>query len=56
LLPEKRRVSLTTICRVLNKVVIEGDAVVMPTSRQTARPEGGSDSSEDRTLANAIAA
>jgi 3-hydroxybutyryl-CoA dehydratase len=56
LLPEKRRVSLTTICRVLNKVVIEGDAVVMPTSRQTARPEGGSDSSGGRTLANAIAA
>lgn len=31
--PEKRRVSLTTTCTVAGKVVIEGDAVVMPTSR-----------------------
>ncbi|SAL82676.1 dehydratase [Caballeronia terrestris] len=56
LLPEKRRVSLTTICRVLNKVVIEGDALVMPTSRQTARPEDGRDGPKDRALANALAA
>ncbi|MFM0053875.1 MaoC family dehydratase [Caballeronia grimmiae] len=56
LLPEKRRVSLTTICRVLDKVVIEGDAVVMPTSTQTARPEGERDGSEERALANAVAA
>jgi 3-hydroxybutyryl-CoA dehydratase len=50
LLPEKRRVSLTTICRVLNKVVIEGDALVVHTSRQTARPEGGRDGPEDVPL------
>jgi 3-hydroxybutyryl-CoA dehydratase len=56
LLPEKRRVSLTTICRVLNKVVIEGDALVMPTSRQTARPEDGRDGPKDRALADALAA
>jgi 3-hydroxybutyryl-CoA dehydratase len=31
--PEKRRVSLTTTCTVAGKVVIEGDALVMPTSR-----------------------
>jgi len=35
MLPEKRRVSLTTVCRVANKVVIDGDALVMPTSTQT---------------------
>ena len=36
LFPEKGRVSLTTVCTVNGKVVIEGDALVMPTSR-TAR-------------------
>jgi 3-hydroxybutyryl-CoA dehydratase len=35
LMPEKRRVSLTTVCSVGGKVVIEGDALVMPTSRAT---------------------
>jgi 3-hydroxybutyryl-CoA dehydratase len=30
---EKRRVSLTTVCTVGGKVVIDGDALVMPTSR-----------------------
>jgi len=34
MLPEKRRVTLTTVCRVANKVVIDGDALVMPTSYQ----------------------
>jgi 3-hydroxybutyryl-CoA dehydratase len=29
---EKRRVSLSTLCTVAGKVVIEGDALVMPTS------------------------
>jgi 3-hydroxybutyryl-CoA dehydratase len=40
LFPEKGRVSLTTVCTVNGKVVIEGDALVMPTSRETrpARP------------------
>ena len=33
LFPEKRRVALTTVCTVKGKVVIEGDALVMPTSR-----------------------
>ena len=33
LFPEKRRVALTTICTVNGKVVIDGDALVMPTSR-----------------------
>lgn len=33
LMPEKRRVSLTTICTVGGKVVIDGDALVMPTRR-----------------------
>ena len=37
LFPEKGRVALTTVCTVNGKVVIEGDALVMPTSR-TARP------------------
>ena len=37
LFPQKGRVSLTTVCTVNGKVVIEGDALVMPTSR-TARP------------------
>jgi 3-hydroxybutyryl-CoA dehydratase len=36
-MPEKRRVSLGTVCTVAGKVVIEGDALVMPTSRR-ARP------------------
>jgi 3-hydroxybutyryl-CoA dehydratase len=34
LAPEKRRVTLTTVCTVDGKVVIEGDALVMPTSRK----------------------
>ena len=34
LFPEKRRVALTTVCTVKGKVVIEGDALVMPTSRE----------------------
>ena len=33
LMPERRRVSLNTVCTVAGKVVIEGDALVMPTSR-----------------------
>ena len=33
LLAPKRRVSLTTVCTVGGQVVIEGDALVMPTSR-----------------------
>ncbi len=33
LIPEKRRVALTTVCTVGDKVVIDGDALVMPTSR-----------------------
>lgn len=35
LFPEKRRVALTTVCTVQGKVVIDGDALVMPTSRET---------------------
>ena len=35
LFPEKRRVALNTVCTVGGKVVIEGDALVMPTSRET---------------------
>ena len=35
LMPEKRRVSLATVCTVAGKVVIDGDALVMPTSRET---------------------
>ena len=35
LIPEKRRVVLTTVCTVGDKIVIEGDALVMPTSRRT---------------------
>jgi 3-hydroxybutyryl-CoA dehydratase len=31
---ERGRVALTTVCRVGDKVVIEGDAIVMPTSRR----------------------
>lgn len=54
MLPEKRRVSLTTVCRVRNKVVIDGDALVMPTSTQTASPDGGRESPEGRTLADAV--
>ena len=38
LVPEKRRVSLTTTCTVGGKVVIDGEAMVMPTSR--AKREG----------------
>jgi 3-hydroxybutyryl-CoA dehydratase len=34
---EKRRVTLTTVCTVGGKVVIDGEALVMPTSR-TPRP------------------
>ena len=37
LIPEKRRVTLTTVCTVGGKVVIDGEALVMPTSR-AARP------------------
>jgi 3-hydroxybutyryl-CoA dehydratase len=33
LIAEKRRVVLSTVCTVGGKVVIDGDAVVMPTSR-----------------------
>jgi len=33
LIPEKRRVALTTVCTVGDKVVIDGEALVMPTSR-----------------------
>jgi 3-hydroxybutyryl-CoA dehydratase len=33
LLHEKRRVVLSTVCTVGRKIVIEGDAIVMPTSR-----------------------
>ena len=33
ILPEKGRVALTTVCTVGGKVVIDGDALVMPTSR-----------------------
>ena len=32
IMSEKRRVSLSTVCTVAGKVVIEGDALVMPTS------------------------
>lgn len=31
---EKRRVTLATVCTVGGRVVIDGDALVMPTSRQ----------------------
>lgn len=33
LFPEKSRVALTTVCTVADKVVIDGEALVMPTSR-----------------------
>lgn len=33
LMPEKRRVLLSTVCTVKGKVVIDGDALVMPTAR-----------------------
>ena len=33
LFAEKRRVTLSTVCTVAGKVVIEGEALVMPTSR-----------------------
>lgn len=33
LIPDKRRVKLETVCTVAGKVVIEGDAIVMTTSR-----------------------
>jgi 3-hydroxybutyryl-CoA dehydratase len=35
--PEKRRVTLSTVCKVGDTVVIEGEALVMPTSRQASR-------------------
>jgi 3-hydroxybutyryl-CoA dehydratase len=38
LIPQKRRVVLSTVCTVGGKVVIDGDALVMPTSR-SLRPE-----------------
>ena len=31
--PEKRRVTLTTVCTVGGKVVVDGEALVMPTTR-----------------------
>ncbi len=31
--PEKRRVTLTTVCTVQGQVVLDGEALVMPTSR-----------------------
>jgi len=33
LIPEKRRVTLSTVCTVGDQVVIDGEALVMPTSR-----------------------
>ena len=36
LMAEKRRVVLSTVCTVGGRVVIDGDALVMPTSRATA--------------------
>ncbi|MBN3856681.1 MaoC family dehydratase [Paraburkholderia sp. Ac-20340] len=33
--PDKRRVSLCTVCTVNGKVVVDGDAIVMPTSAIT---------------------
>lgn len=36
LVPEKRRVTLTTVCTVGEKVVIDGEAVVMTTSNATS--------------------
>ena len=41
-IPEKRRVTLTTVCTVGGKVVIDGDALVMPTSREL-RPAARAD-------------
>jgi 3-hydroxybutyryl-CoA dehydratase len=38
LYPDRRRVSLSTVCTVNGKVVVDGDAMVMPTSSQ-AREE-----------------
>ncbi|MEO8936861.1 MAG: MaoC family dehydratase [Burkholderiaceae bacterium] len=38
MLPEKRRVSLTTVCTVNGKVVIDGDALVMPTFAKAPKP------------------
>ena len=35
--PEKRRVALSTVCTVGGKVVIDGEALVMPTSRVDAK-------------------
>lgn len=35
--PEKGRVSLTTVCTVAGKVVIDGDALVMPTSSEARK-------------------
>ena len=37
LLAQKRRVVLNTVCTVGGRVVIDGDAIVMPTSRATAK-------------------
>jgi len=36
LMPERRRIALTTVCTVGGKVVIDGEALVMPTSRAGA--------------------
>ncbi|MGT2434210.1 MaoC family dehydratase (plasmid) [Cupriavidus basilensis] len=44
ILPERRCVSLATVCTVRGNVVIEGDALVMPTSRHALldpSPTGG---------------
>lgn len=38
LLRERRQVTLTTMCSVAGKVVIEGDALVKPTSRTPSTP------------------
>ena len=37
LIPEKRRVALATVCSVGDKVVIDGEALVMPTSRDARK-------------------
>lgn len=39
-IPEKRRVVLDTVCRVGDKVVIDGEALVMTTSRDRRAAEG----------------
>ena len=39
LFPEKRRVALATVCTVKGKVVVEGDALVMTTSREARQAD-----------------